>query len=306
MLRHVIAPVRRYTKVSHDVVRHPYLNSDAKILLIHVQGLPDGKVDKPLSEHAAELGLRPRAYQKAKRLLVEGGFVHEWQFQDHRGRWATEQLCSNVTLTREEAARVRDDVPEEVPPVAPPSAPEPTVGESAPRVVGGSPPEDEDGEKNDPHRPPKAPAPAPAPASAPELAQAERVLLSLRHTHPDLLLGVREARGLADAAAEWLRRGLSASELHRALTSGLPPGGVRSAVGFLRHRLVEKLPVAAEAAAGPRQMVVCEGPGDEHLFRPVGDETQCGRCRQAAAAAAAPRPAPSWRALVAREASAGA
>lgn len=110
---------------------------------------------------------------------------------------------------------------------------------------------------------------------------AERLLLSLRHVHKDLLLGVRQARGLADAAAEWLRRGVSVADLRHALTSHLPPGGVRSAVGFLRHRLVEKLPVPAPTAATPPPggLVTCDGPGDEHVFRPVADETRCSPCR---------------------------
>ncbi|MFI6103722.1 hypothetical protein [Streptomyces sp. NPDC051310] len=324
MLRHAIAPLRRFTKVSHDLVRHPRLNSDAKLLLIHIQGLPDHKVGKPLGEHATDLGMKPRAYQKAKQLLVECGYFHEWQWQDRRGRWNTDQLCSNVTLTREEASRVRHGVP----PEGPPSVPEPAVGETAPRNLGGPPPVEEDQKKNAPHPPPQDPDAAEAPevperpdgpgasgvperqeepgaSGAPEVAQAERVLLSLRHTHPGLLLGVREARGLADAAAEWLRRGLTAKDLHRALTQGLPADGVRSAVGFVRHRLVAKLPAPAEPSPSlpARGPVACGGPGDEHYFRPLGDETHCGRCRTAAAAAPpARRRAIPWRALVEQEA----
>ncbi|WP_031073122.1 hypothetical protein [Streptomyces sp. NRRL S-118] len=311
MLRHAIAPLRRFTKVSHDLVRHPRLNSDAKLLLIHVQGLPDHKAGKPLGEHATDLGMKPRAYQRAKQLLVECGYFHEWQWQDRRGRWNTDQLCSNVTLTREEASRVRHGVP----PEGPPSAPEPAVGEAASRSLGGPPPVEEDQEKNAPHPPPQDPDAADAPgrpegpgaSRAPEVAQAERVLLSLRHTHPGLLLGVREARGLADAAAEWLRRGLTAKDLHRALTQGLPADGVRSAVGFVRHRLVAKLPAPAETSPPlpVRGPVACAGPGDEHYFRPLGDETHCGRCRTAAAAAPpARRRAIPWRALVEQEAAA--
>ncbi|MET9803735.1 hypothetical protein [Streptomyces sp. NPDC006368] len=344
MLRHAIAPVRRYTKVSHDVVRHRRLSSDAKILIILIQGMREDELDKPLGEHAEGLGMKPRAYQRAKEELIACGYYHEWKWQGARGRWVTEQLMSNVTLTREEANDVRDGVPalpSDPPPSPPafpappvsPSAQEPTVGEPEPPQVGDSPPEDENREKNNPHLPPEVAAPEavapvtaapeaeapPAPETAapeaeappaPEVVAAERVLLSLRHTHRSLLLGVREARGLADAAAEWLRRGLTTADLHHALTSGLPRDGVRSAVGFLRHRLVEKLPVpAAEAPAAPPRsaLVACAGPGDEHLFRPVGDETHCGPCRRdAAARASAPsarRSRVSWRALVEQEAS---
>ena len=309
MLRHAIAPVRRYTKASHDVVRHSRLNSDAKVLLLYVQGLPESEATapKPLSEHAARLGLKGRAYQKAKQLLADCGYLHEWREQGARGRWVTEQLLANVTLTRDEASRAREggadaDVPGERPP---------TVGRPGERPVGDSPQTEDSGEKDFPHPPPQdrraldadeaaivtngeEPESESATASAPELAEAEGVLLSLRHAHRDLLLGVREARSLADAAAEWLRRGVSAPDLRRALTTGLPTDGIRSAVGFLRHRLIQKLPAARrqvtptpppERAPAPvrRGLMTCPGPGDEHVFRPRNDETHCLRCRTAAA-----------------------
>ncbi|MEU5701099.1 hypothetical protein [Streptomyces aurantiacus] len=319
MLRHVIAPVRRYTKASHDVVRHSRLNSDAKVLLLYVQGLPEATVPKPLSEHAARLGMRPRAYQKAKQLLVDCGYFHEWREQGARGRWVTEQLLANVTLTREEATWAREGGAD----AAAPSERPPTVGGPGKRSVGDSPQTEELGEENFPHPPPEdrtadaeeaeaAEAAETAAgedrepgsvsvsesvseaASESELSEAESVLLSLRHANRELLLGVREARLLAGAAAEWLRRGVSAADLRRALSTGLPPDGVRSAVGFLRHRLVQKLPAARRQAAPPpppeqtaspvrRGLVTCPGPGAEHVFRPRGDEAHCLRCRTAAA-----------------------
>lgn len=85
MLRHAIAPVRRFTQVSHDVVRHPRLTSDAKILLIYVQGLPESACAKALGEHAVDLGMKTRAYQKAKQVLIACGFFHGWKWQRARG-----------------------------------------------------------------------------------------------------------------------------------------------------------------------------------------------------------------------------
>ncbi|MER6997580.1 hypothetical protein [Streptomyces sp. NPDC000410] len=299
--------------MSHDLVRHRRLNSDAKILLIHIQGLPDDKARRPLSDIAEELGIKGRAYQKAKEQLLECGYFHEWRWQSQRGRWSTDQLCSNVCLSGEEADQLREGTP--------PSDPVPAVGATGGRTAGASPPEAEDGEKTTAHHPPKAPDPEPAPEPDPEpepeparggeVVQAERVLLSLRHTHRELLLGVREARGLADAAAEWLRRGVSAADLRHALTSGLPRTGVRSAAGFVRHRLLHKLPglpepepaataTATAAPTGPPALVVCEGPGPDHVFRPLGDETHCGACRLGRASSAQ-RPVPravDWRTLV--------
>lgn len=300
MLRHAIAPMRRFTKASHDVVRHQVLNSDAKILLLYVQGLPESELGRPLGAYALKLGIKGRAYQRVKQSLTACGYLHEWRWQGERGRWVTEQLLTNVALTPEEAGGVRDgadgvrggspspgpgDPPDPGGPSGPahtesPSVRAPVAGEPERRKVGGSYREEQLLKKNLPHPPPEALA-----DPTPELLAAERVLLSLRSTSRELHLGVGEARQLAETAAEWLRRGVSAGELRTALTAGLPSAGIRSAVGFLRHRLVAKLPAEAVPVSGPgveagaAGLVVCRGPGDEHVFRPVAGETHCRRCR---------------------------
>ncbi|MFJ5887879.1 hypothetical protein [Streptomyces californicus] len=385
MLRHAIAPSRRYTKASHDVVRHPRLCSDAKILILYVQGLPEGEAGLALSEHARKLGIRGRAFQRLKEQLLVHGYVHERRASGDRGQWATHQLFSNVPLddagARELWRRaaeglesggggcsiggapggVPDGVPGGARPVSPrgssrrssdPSARFPTVGRPGPRAVGHQLPVDEEREKNSSRPPseavavlvgtpdtadgPGAGGAAPArgaeetrdavesavtadAAETPdvvEFAEAERVLLSLRHSHRELHLGVPEARALVGQAVEWLRRGVSGADLRRVLTSDLPPGGVRSAVGFLRHRLVQKMPAPVAPApvapapapasgtapvprresgtapasplpdAAPRYvppLVTCEGPGTEHVFRSLGGETRCPDCEQEAA-----------------------
>ncbi len=215
MLRHAIAPSRDYLKAPHAIVRHVRLNNDAKMLLLYVLGLPESKCGKPLSEHAARLGIKPRAYQKAKALLVECGFLRENKWQNDRGRWVTEQVVTNDVL-------------------ASPGARFPTAGDSTDRVVGVSPAEKEEQGKNTPHPPPEGGAgagagagagsqPEPQAQSQPltgELAEAERVLLSLRHLDRRLHLGVPEARRLAATAVEWLRRGVSPGVLRLALSRG--------------------------------------------------------------------------------------
>ncbi|MGK3095184.1 hypothetical protein ACG93S_35795 [Streptomyces sp. WAC01490] len=137
------------------------------------------------------------------------------------------------------------------------------------------------------------------------------MLLSLRHEQRQLHFGVREARTLAGLAAEWLRRGVTAADLRRALCAGLPAEGVRTAVGFLAHRLREKLPAAPESVPAPQPpppppaLITCAGPGEEHMFRPhVPWATTCGPCHREeqrafwadaqARADAAPEP-PPWR-----------
>ncbi|MFD7946212.1 hypothetical protein [Streptomyces sp. NPDC059744] len=313
MLRHAISPSRRFTKASHDVVRHPRLSSDAKILLLYVQGLPENAPCRPLSELARKLGIKGRAYQRAKEQLVAHGYVHEWRTQGGRGRWITEQLVANTPLTIEQAEHLRGAAPT----TAPPSAHIPTVGEPAARTVGGYEPVEDHSDKTTPHPPSEAesatdpdPEPTPRPADSHQLACAERVLLSLRHTRRELHLGAREARTLAVEAVKWLERGLSESDLRQALLAERPEDGVRSAFGFLRYRLVQKLPAAPAPAPAPpplpqlpsaAALVVCSSPGEEHVFRPLGDETECAPCRQATACATfygVPAPEPDripWR-----------
>ncbi|WP_329230559.1 hypothetical protein OG488_18225 [Streptomyces sp. NBC_01460] len=293
MLWHAISPSRGYTKAANELIRSQRLSSDAKILLLYVQGLPADRRGVALSEHARTLGITGRAYQKAKHLLIAHGYLHEWRRQGGRGFWATEQLLANVVLTPEEARGARDGGP--VAPVPLPGARKPMVGQPGGRSVGGQEPVEEEREKNSSH-PPTEPA-EPSQESAcdePEAAEAERVLLSLRHTHRSLHLGVAEARKLVKLAVVWLRRGVTAGEMRQVLTGDLPADGVRSAVGFLRHRLVQKLPEEPPPAPRPEPappvapLVVCAGPGEEHLFRPHPDDddgTRCGACRRAAARA---------------------
>ncbi|MET9091176.1 hypothetical protein ABZX72_03710 [Streptomyces cyaneofuscatus] len=327
MLWHAIAPVRRYTKVSHDVMRHPRLNSDAKVLISYVQGLPEGEQgERALSEHAREVGIKGRRYQTAKEQLVVNGFVHEHKAPGARGLWATHQLFSNVPLSDADAlvvwreAGVGADAGGGT--EAAPSTQLPTVGQPRARSVGHQLPVDEELGENS-FRPPTQAADSEAASEelSPEEVEVERVLLSLRECRRDLRLGVAEARSLIAPAVEWLRRGVSGAELREVLSSGLPTGRVRSAVGFLRHRLVQKMPEAPapapvsepapESASVPEPapesvsvpesappalpdapppvpsrvapLVTCEGPGNEHVFRAYGGATLCPDCQQAAA-----------------------
>ncbi|MDJ1639647.1 hypothetical protein [Streptomyces pakalii] len=339
MLSHVIPPPRGYTKAPNGLIRHPRLGSDAKVLVLYIQGLPEEARDKALSEHARALRMTGRAYQKAKADLVTYGYVHEKRESAAGGRWRTVQVFSNEPLTDDQAARLRAGVPADgyentggsgVPGASPaPSAHFPTVGEPTGRIVGGQLPADEEQGENSSHPPTEAAGGAEEPGEereAPtpeELDLAERVLLSLRHQARQLFLGVREARKLAGLAAEWLRRGVSAGDLRLALSSALPAEGVRTAFGFLAHRLVEKLPPRPEETAEPTPpppsplplpQIACDGPGEEHLFRPHASwVTTCGPCHREqqrayaaellARAEADPAPAPpSWRERVAAEA----
>lgn len=229
------------------------------------------------------------------------GFVHERRVSGERGLWVTHQLFSNVPLSDADALAVWREVG--VGAGASPSAHFPTVGEPGPRTVGRQLPVEEEREKSSSRPPTEAPAESVTlEALPPQEAEAERVLLSLRHVSRELHLGVLEARGLVAQAVEWLRRGVSVGELRRVLSSDLPEGGVRSAVGFLGHRLMQKMPeapqgqrrapvapAAVEEEAPPpvppyvAPLVTCQGPGTEHVFRSMAGETECPDCQQAAA-----------------------
>ncbi|SBU93680.1 hypothetical protein YW5DRAFT_04467 [Streptomyces sp. Ncost-T6T-1] len=321
MLRHVIAPSSGWTKASNTVVRDRRINSNAKILILYVQGLPDSATNRPLGELALKLDMKGRPYQQAKKQLVEHGYVHEWRGQGEDGLWATDQLFTNTPLTRAEARAVWTRLEQDA--GRSPGERYPTVGEPTPRSVGGYQPEEDHGDKTTPHPPSEAervanpgpdpdlaestaaevapdvePAGAsteapPAPHPTSQLAKAERLLLSLRHTRRDLLLGVREARTLAVEAVKWLEGGLPEGDLRQALLADPPEGGVRSAVGFLRHRLIQKCPVAPVTPMVPlsappppppvRELMACTGPGEEHVFRPLAGEAECADCRRATA-----------------------
>ncbi|MET8345681.1 hypothetical protein, partial [Streptomyces microflavus] len=271
---------------------------------------PDGQTYVALSEHARKLGIKGRAFQRAKEQLVVNGFVHERRVSGERGLWVTQQLFSNVPLSDADAlgvwreAGVGGGAPS-------PSAHFPAVGEPGPRTVGRQLPVGEEREKNSSRPPTETPDSNEALVElSGEEAEAERVLLSLRHVDRQLRLGVAEARELVGLAVEWLRRGVSGSELRRVLSGGLPSDGVRSAVGFLGHRLVRKMPEAPDVERQPLSvrdgvgeapqsavlpvssapppyvpapLVTCEGPGTEHVFRAFAGESECPDCQQAAA-----------------------
>ncbi|MFS0695747.1 hypothetical protein [Streptomyces nitrosporeus] len=323
MLWHATALSRGYTKAANDLVRDPRLSSDAKIILLYVQGLPAERRDVALSEHAQKLKITGRAYQKLKKLLVAHGYLHEWRVQDARGFWSTEQLLANTPLEPEEAFRLREAGVGSAGAGSGgevfPSKRNPTVGQPGCPEAGGYTPVDEERGKNSSRPPTETASTEPESGPGPELgvgsgsvvemgpwsaqeAEAERALLGLGRVSRVLRLGVGEVRKLVRLAAEWLRRGVTVEELCRVLSSDLPSAGVRSAVGFVRWRLVQKLPEAPARPLGPMRSggtgagpvgrggrvqvplqagwVTCQGPGDEHVFRGGEGDTHCGPCRR--------------------------
>ncbi|MCA6092989.1 hypothetical protein LE181_12560 [Streptomyces sp. SCA3-4] len=270
MLRHAIAPTRFFTQISNDIIRHPRLSSDAKCLLTWQLSLPPG-ADEPLSVSAERAGIKKTAFIRAKRELKAEGYVHEWRRSGPRGRWSTTQLVSNVPLTEAEALAVRDGGSTSAPPTAAP----PAVGEPTPRAVGRS---QENNGEDTPHPP------------HPLAERGAAALAAVSHRERRLRLSGRDIRALAPIAGQWFERGATLTELHEALTAGLPDA-VRSPAGITRDRLLRKMPdPLPEPAPAPPPLRACAG-GCGRMIRPAADETRCRDCRLQAAEAAETRAA---------------
>ncbi|MFJ3533471.1 MarR family transcriptional regulator [Streptomyces sp. NPDC090132] len=148
---------------------------------------------------------------------------------------------------------------------------------------------------------PEAPAPAPVvPQQRTAPAGASPAYLALTRLGPaDRRLGLSEddCRELEESAAEWFARGVDADYLIHTVTAGLP-ATVDSPLGFVRKRLLTKLPPHRPAAATPapqggtstpRLMVECTdcgAPGKAEAFR----DGLCSPCREPADPASTEEP----------------
>ncbi|SED33475.1 hypothetical protein SAMN05216483_3622 [Streptomyces sp. 2131.1] len=123
-------------------------------------------------------------------------------------------------------------------------------------------------------------------------------LAGLGRTDARLALSAADCAVLEQLAGQWFARGVDADYLTRALIAGLPEA-VDSPVGFVRRRLVDKLPPqlpapapASAAQDGPaRHLMIecadCRTPGPPEVFR----DGLCGPClRSTHSPAADPAP----------------
>ncbi|MFH8476865.1 MarR family transcriptional regulator [Streptomyces sp. NPDC018000] len=142
---------------------------------------------------------------------------------------------------------------------------------------------------------PATPTPTPVPAVPAQpgpgcLSPAYLALARLGRVDHRLALSAADCEALEARATEWLARGVSTDYLTQALTAGLP-ARVDSPVGFLRHRLKDKIPPALPAApdiptgSARRVMVECAQCGTPGRPDALPDGL-CRPCRQAAHGAA--------------------
>lgn len=294
MLRHAIPPSRCFSQISNEILRHPDLNSDAVRLLSWQLSLPDG-VNEPLSKTAERAGIRKVAFLRAKGQLKLVGYFHEWREQGPGGRWATRQLVSNVPLSAAEVAVLRSGPPAD----SSPTDTRPAAGEPTGRAVGRHPEKTPVGNTSNPPPPeaPEAPQGPEAP-KAPETPEARRLVDELPSLDPRLRVPRAMLPELAGLAARWLEAGHLADSVRDSVARCLPGRGspIHRPGGLLRY-ILRDVPPVAPPPPPPRVAALRECESGLHvqpyLFRPSGDEDQCGACRQpspAEATSAAARP----------------
>ncbi|MDK0522000.1 hypothetical protein [Streptomyces sp. ML-6] len=299
MLRHVIAPLRHFSQISNEILRHPRLSSDAVRILTWQLSLPPGAAES-LSRTATRAGIGKGAFNRAKAQLKGEGFVHEWRQQGLRGLWSTVQLVSSVPLTAEEALAVRNGRPTAAERTEHPTAACPAAGEPKGRGAGRHPEKTTVGNTSTPPPPPPPPAdsgsePGSESECEPERDREARELVdSITALDPRLTVPRGMVPQLVALASEWLSLGHTADDVRGQVRRGLPgrERAIHRPGGLLRYLLSEPGPVtpptapsATPAPPPPRLPAMRECAGPRHmqpmLFTPEGDEELCAVCRDA-------------------------
>ncbi|OKJ69912.1 hypothetical protein AMK29_04775 [Streptomyces sp. CB02261] len=283
--RHFNAPSRAYSQFSHEIIRHPRLSANAVRLLTWQLSLPQG-AREPLSRTAERARIGSCAFTRAKRQLMEEGFVHERRVQGPGGHWMTQQLVSSTPLTSDEAIKLLSRTPaptctNRVSPQVAPSPRKPAAGQPT------TPPADRHPKKDPKEDTSNLPARTDT-AESPHLDDARALvgalpLLSpaLRHIPP----AMREE--LTRLAARWLDAGHTPTDVHEHILRGLPGPGtsVHRPGGLVRYLLRDVAPLKAEPSPPPTLSARLQGTREcsgDHiqpmLFRPLADETLCSAC----------------------------
>ncbi|WP_338494205.1 hypothetical protein [Streptomyces sp. SJL17-4] len=278
--RNFIAPSRAFSQFSHEIIRHPRLDSHAARLLTWQLSLP-AHARETLSETAKRARIGATSFTTAKRQLKAEGYVHERRVQVGGGLWVTQQLVSSTPLRPEEAAKIFAGMPahngiERVYPQVAPSDPGPAVGQPTPPSTDGHP--EKDRREDTSNLPPGTEAEAEAegrpaaeaePGTQPEpfdgapdepdaqadaqpgvqtaaqLDEARALVGALPLLSPALRHippGMRDE--LTGLAARWLAAGHTSVDVHEHILRGLPGAGtpVQRPGGLVRYLLREVPP----------------------------------------------------------------
>ncbi|MEV0485528.1 helix-turn-helix domain-containing protein [Streptomyces sp. NPDC050508] len=197
----------RFTVIGNHLAQHPELSALAIGLGVHIQSLPAGaRVDiKTLAARFPEGTTRIAA---ALRELETHGYLRRERHRIPDGRIITRTISCN------QPGGSRRDHTE--PHARPKTA-------KAPRKA-------------------LPPVPRPSHPSPALLQTATDLLADLRRHSPDLLLSACDTAHLAPGVAAWLERDVSPTAVRHALTTDLPPEGLRRPAALLAHRLTAQLP----------------------------------------------------------------
>ncbi|MEU1037531.1 helix-turn-helix domain-containing protein [Streptomyces sp. NPDC005907] len=247
----------RFTVIGNHLAQHRELSLLAIGLGVHIQSLPKGaRVDiKTLAVRFPEGAVRISA---ALRELEAHGYLRRTRERVPGGRIVTRTVSCNQPGHQDRRPSAADH------------AHDPATTPATPK-------------KRTPRKPlPAVPRPGhPAPAL---LQAATDLLAGLRRHDPRLLLSACDTAHLAPGVAAWLERDVSATAVRQALTSDLPPEGVRRPAALLAHRLTAQLPPpppfgppTARPPAVRHPLQTCDG--CDRAFR-APDPGNCRDCRR--------------------------
>ncbi|WP_198668567.1 helix-turn-helix domain-containing protein [Streptomyces triticisoli] len=288
----------RFTVIGNHLAQHPELSLVAIGLAAHIQSLPaNTPVDiKTLATRFPEGRTRIAA---GLRDLETHGYLRRECERTPTGHIVTRTISCN----QPKAPRHHTPAPATTPVPAPDSAPtdkQPTP--TAPETP--KPPETP--EEHSPRRKPRAPrkkhplppVPQPAHPSPTLLQQATDLLATLHREDPRLLLSACDTAHLAPGVAAWLQHDVTPTAVRHALTTDLPPEGLRRPAALLAHRLTTQLPppppFRAPAAPPPVRHPLQNCDGCDRAFR-APEPSRCADCRAAASGPSGP-PDNSWKA----------
>ncbi|MFE6977719.1 MarR family transcriptional regulator [Streptomyces sp. NPDC057682] len=215
--------------------------------------------------------------RQARCAVGEGDNVR-WVTRTFWSRTARDNEWWNTFLTAEASHRLAGPPP--APPAATPAAPPPPWVPAETTAPAPESPETAIAAPLVPQQRPPAEGPSPAYLALARLGHADR----------RVSLSEDDCRTLEAPAAAWFARGADADDLIHAVTAGLPPA-VDSPLGFVRKRLVTKLPPHRPAAPAPAppdsspgpflmpECTACRVPGRPEAFC----DGLCAACRRPAA-----------------------
>ncbi|WP_413754582.1 helix-turn-helix domain-containing protein [Streptomyces sp. R-74717] len=270
----------RFTVVGNHLTQHRELSLTAIGLAAHIQSMPAGAGIgiKDLAGRFPESEARIAA---ALRELEAHGYLRRTRTRLSNGRIVTRTVsCNQPSDQRRTDAlpgrgcpqrTVRPPAP--VRPCSEPEANDAHPARSRPRTHAKPTPRSE-----------PAPLLVPKPTFPAEslLRTATDLLAGLHHQDPRLLLSAQDVDVLAPGVAAWLEREVGPAAVQHALSSDLPPEGLRRPAGLLAHRLTARLPPPppflppATLPARPVPLQNCEG--CDRAFR-AAEPGECPDCR---------------------------